>query len=47
MLNVLFSSFHFFIERDNAKFGQFGCLVYVVALIDCVFTLPIIDLSRQ
>ena len=54
MLNVLLSSFHFFIERDNAKYGQLCCLVYVVALIDCVFALTfctvgtyIIGLSRR
>ena len=54
VLDVLLSSFHFFIERDNAKYGQHCCLVYVVAFIDCVFALTfctvgtyIIELSRQ
>ena len=50
VLNVLLSSFHFFIKRDNAKVGQLSCLFFfVVALIDCVFALPLHNrlVSRQ
>lgn len=31
VLFVLLSSFHFFIKRDYAKFGQFFCLIYVAS----------------
>lgn len=31
VLFVLLSSFHFFIKRDNAKFGQFFCLIDVAS----------------